>query len=478
MTGNSTIDIIILIFNNLILIFGITIMSSYLILAFLSSIQLKRYMHENRFVNYDVLLRVDNAPKISIIAPAYNEGRTIEANVLSLLSLKYSNYEVIVVNDGSKDDSIEVLKRAFDLIPRKEKYLAQLPTKAVKEVYISSNPANSKLIVVDKLNGGKADALNTGINVSNYPFFVCIDVDCIMMQDALLKLAKPFMEQSERRVIATGGVIRVANSCVIKSGNLIEVKVPDNFLARVQIIEYLRSFILGRMAWSKLDGLLIISGAFGMFDKEIAIKSGGYNTKTVGEDMELIVRMRRYMIDQKQSYVVQYIPNPLCWTEVPESFSILRKQRSRWTRGTMETLWMHKGMFLNPKYKILGLLSFPYWFVYEYLAPFVEVIGLIVTLVLLFIGFLNVKFCILLFLFAYTFATMVSALALYAEETTYRQYKSTKDIRKLGLTVLLEPLIYHPFTVYSALYGNWEKLRGHKAWGEMTRTGFNQQTKK
>ncbi len=188
------------------------------------------------------------------------------------------------------------------------------------------------------MNGGKADALNAGMNVSENPYLVCIDVDCIMDKDVLLKLAKPYLEASGKRIIATGGVVRIANSCIIRSGKLVEVRAPQNFLARIQVIEYLRAFILGRMAWSKLDGLLIISGAFGMFDKEIALRCGGYDTNTVGEDMELIVRMRRYMIEQKEPYAVQYIPDPLCWTEAPESYSILRKQRSRWMRGTIETL--------------------------------------------------------------------------------------------------------------------------------------------
>ena len=470
--GNHTLDLLITVFNFLILIFSGFIMISYITLAIISSIHLKAYLKKNRFVNYNALLALDSAPRVSLIAPAYNEGKTIEENVRSLLSINYNNYDVIVVNDGSKDDSIAVLKKTFDLVEKSIMYEANIPTKQVKAVYTSANPAFSKLVVVDKINGGKADALNTGINISGNPYIVCIDVDCIMDKDVLLKLAKPYLEQSDKKIIATGGVIRIANSCIIKSGKLVKVQAPENLLARVQVIEYLRAFILGRMAWSKLDGLLIISGAFGMFDRKIVINSGGYNTETVGEDMELIVRMRRYMIDRDQPYTVQYIPDPLCWTEAPESYKILGKQRSRWMRGTIETLWIHKKMMLNPKYKTLGLLSYPYWLFAEYYAPLIEVAGITISIALAILGIISWKFFFLFLFLVYAFAVMFSMMALYSEESTFQRYISIKDLRILTMVALLEPIFFHPFTVYAALKGNWEKFTGNTGWGEMTRTGF------
>lgn len=460
-------------FNYFILVFAVLVMVSYLILAIISAFSLKSYLKKNRYLNYGALLALPNIPKVSLIAPAYNEGNTIKENVQSLLSINYNNFDVIVVNDGSKDQSIAILTDAFELIKADFPYHPQIPTKNVRGIYSSTNPAYSKLIVVDKENGGKADALNTGINVSTNPYIVCIDVDCIMDKDVLLKLVKPFMEQSITRTIATGGVVRIANSCVIKAGKLIKVNAPDNWLARIQVLEYLRAFILGRMAWAKMDGLLIISGAFGMFDREIVIKSGGYNTKTVGEDMELVVRMRRYMIDHKQEYAVQYIPDPLCWTEAPESYKILRKQRSRWTRGTFETLWIHRKMFFNPKYKILGMLSYPYWLVYEYCAPLIEFTGLLITIVLVFMGIISWFFFFLFLLLVYAYAVMFSMMAIYAEESTFKRYTTFHDLWKLVFIALLEPIIFHPFTVYAALYGNWEKIKGTTGWGDMTRRGFN-----
>ena len=472
MTNISWIETGVSIFNYLILLFAVSVMVSYLVLAFISASALKTYLKENRFVNYKALLTLNDAPSVSLIAPAYNEGRTIRENMHSLLSINYNNYNVIVVNDGSKDDSMEVLTKEFSLVPSDKNYQAAIPTKNVRGIYVSSNPSFAKLIVVDKENGGKADALNVGINISENPFIVCIDVDCIMDKDVLLKLSKPFLEKSEKRIIATGGVVRIANSCVVKAGKLISVKAPDNMLARIQVLEYLRAFILGRMAWAKMDGLLLISGAFGMFDREIALACGGYNTKTVGEDMELVVRMRRYMIERNEAHTVQFIPDPLCWTEAPEDYKILIKQRSRWTRGTYETLYLHRKICLNPKYKILGLLSYPYWAIYEFWAPLIEFTGLLITILFVILGILNWKFFLLLLLFVFIFSVLFSMMALYAEETTFKRYNTFKDLRKLVIAAFLEPFVFHPVVVYAALKGNWQKLKGQGGWGEMTRKGF------
>ncbi len=461
------------IFNISILIFAVFIMASYLILAMISIKTLIDHLGANNFIDYNILLSCEHSPSLSLIAPAYNEGKTIEENIQSLLSLNYSNYEVIIVNDGSKDDSMEIMKKAYQLeIEADFIFTPHIETKEIRGIYKSKNPAFKKLIVVDKFNGGKSDALNVGINVSRNPYIVCIDVDCIIEKDALLKMAKPFMENMNGRVIATGGVIRIANSCKVSNGRLMEVNVPEQLLPRIQVIEYLRAFLLGRMGWAKLDGLLLISGAFGMFDKQIAIEAGGYDHNTVGEDMELVMRMRRYMIETGQKYSVSFIPDPLCWTEAPDNYKILGKQRSRWTRGTMESLWKHRIMFLNPKYKLLGMLSFPYWLIFEYLAPLIEFFGLIITLLFFAFGFINLKFFGLLLLFVYSFAVMISSLSLLTEEYTFHQYPKIKDYLKLLLVAVIEPIYFHPFVVYSALKGNWEKIKGVKTWGEMTRGGF------
>ncbi|MBK5269613.1 MAG: glycosyltransferase family 2 protein, partial [Bacteroidia bacterium] len=291
-------------------------------------------------------------------------------------------------------------------------------------------------------------------------------------QDALLKLIKPFLEETKLRVIATGGVIRIANSCEITNGKLIRVHLPKKFLPRVQALEYIRAFLLGRMAWSRLNGLLIISGAFGAFDREIVVKSGGYNHNTVGEDMELIVRMRRYMHENDLPYKVAYIPDPLCWTEAPASYKILGRQRNRWTRGTIETLRMHKKMFFNPRFKILGMLSYPYWFFFEFLAPLIEFVGFLSFLIFAAFGMMDWGHVAILFGFIFSFGFLYSVFAIMMEVTTYNQYKKRSEILSLILTAFLEPMLFHPFVVWSAVRGNIDFLRKKKSWGEMTRKGF------
>lgn len=474
MTGFETaIGHLVHVYLILILAYAILIMSSYLFLAYLSAKELREYLKRNSFVDYEVLLSSEYAPALSLIAPAYNEGFTIKENVRSLLSLNYNNYQVIVVNDGSKDNSMEILIEAYELVPAEFEYNETIKTKPIRGVYISKNAAFKKLVVVDKENGGKADALNVGLNVATNPYVVCIDVDCILDKDSLLKLSKPFLEGHGDRVIATGGVVRIANQCVIRDGRLVEVNIPDKMLPRIQVLEYLRAFLLGRMAWGRLDGLLLISGAFGAFDKEIAVLAGGYDTKTVGEDMELVVRMRRYMLENKLPYTVSYIPDPLCWTEAPETAAIFKKQRSRWMRGTIETLQAHKKMFLNPRYKLLGMLSVPYWTFFEFLAPFIEFAGIVITIVFIIFGILNWHYFFLLLLFVYFFAVMFSVLALYTEERTYHKYRKRTDFAKMLVAAFVEPIYFHPLTVLSALKGYVDKMKGTKSWGEMTRTGFN-----
>ncbi len=449
------------------------LLAGYVFIGLYSIGGVKKYLHKNSFTSYRLLAASSQTPGISVLAPAYNEEANIIENVRSLLSIHYNNLEVIVINDGSKDDSMTKLSGVYELYKTEFFVNQQIPTKNVRGVYRSRNPIYSKLIVVDKENGGKADALNLGINIAAYDYVVCIDVDCILEQDALLKLVKPFLESPYTRVIATGGVVRIANGCEISNGRLLKVNLPDQFLPRVQTLEYIRAFLLGRMAWSRLGGLMLISGAFGAFDKEIVIKCGGYNPKTVGEDMELIVRMRRYMEERKSPYKVAFIPDPLCWTEAPSTFKILGRQRNRWTRGTIETLKFHRIMFFNPDYGLMGMLSYPYWFLFEFLAPLVEFAGFIIFLFLALSGSLDWRFFFSLFGLIYSFGVLYSLFAILMEVFTYNQYKRSKDILKLLLTAFLEPLIFHPFVVWAAVQGNIDFLRKKKSWGEMTRKGFS-----
>ncbi len=413
------------------------------------------------------------APTITIIAPAFNEGLTIVENVRSLLSLQYVNYEVMVVNDGSKDDTLQKLIEGYDLEKIDKSIDPNIKSKQIRGIYKSTQRSFSKLTVVDKLNGGKSDALNAGIYLSESKYVGCIDVDCLIQPDSLLHVVKSFYQHSEKRVIAVGGVIRVANSCKISGGTLEEIRMPKNWLAKFQLLEYTRSFLLGRMAWGRIDSLLIISGAFGFFDREIALAVGGYDTNTVGEDMEIIFRMRRYMHDIDMPYHVAYIPDPLCWTEVPESLKIFMNQRDRWSRGNLETLRTHKDMFFNPKYGRLGMLSYPYWFFYEWLAPILEFLGLIAVLVFFYLGVLNWDFFIAITVTIYCFSIMFSFYAILWEVYSYNQYPKTRDILTLMLFAILEPIFFHPIIVWSSVRGNYKKLFKIKSgWGSQVRKGF------
>ena len=460
-------------FNIGILIFSIFITSSYVVLGVFSAKEMINYIKRNSFVDYRILLSSPFTPSISIIAPAYNEAGTIVENVKSLLSLHYSNFEVIIINDGSKDNTLEKLIENFGLYPIPFAYNEKIPTKLVRGVYKSSVQSWKKLMIVDKVNGGKADAINVGINVSQNDIYACIDVDCILEQDALLVMIKPFLEHSKSRVVATGGVVRVANSCIVKDGKIHQINLPSKFLPRVQVLEYFRAFLLGRMAWSRLDGLMLISGAFGFFDKEIAIKVGGYKHDTVGEDLELTVRMRKYMEESKQEYTVPFIPDPLCWTEVPETKKILGRQRNRWARGTAETLLVHKNLFFNSRYRVLGLLSFPYWVFFEWLAPIIEFFGILYFIFLAMTGYVNWLFCLSLFALVYCFAIAHSLFAIIFEELTFHQYKKPSDMFKLIFTSMIEPFAFHTLTIWWSIKGSFDLIRGaNKGWGEMTRAGF------
>lgn len=453
------------------------ILSSYLVISFISTNEVVGYVRRRRIQEHESILSSPFQPSISIIAPAYNEAVTIVDNIRSLLSLHYSNMTIIIVNDGSKDDTLKEAMEAYDLYKVEQHYDEKISTKKVRGIYRSHKKAFSKLIVVDKENGGKADAINVGINVSKTDYFACIDVDCIIDQDAFLRLVEPVMKSGSKKIGAVGGIVWLTNDADIKCGKVMHLRAPKSFIARIQVVEYFRAFLLGRPAWASNNGMLLISGAFGMFDRETVLEIGGYNHNTVGEDMELVMRMHAYYRAHNIDYEVAYIPDPLCWTEAPSDFNVLGRQRNRWTRGTIECLKLHKSMFLNSKYGVLGLISYPYWLLAEWLAPFVEAVGLVFFLVIAILGLANWPFFLALLLLVYFFAVFISIYAIFIQEMTYHKYESVNDILLLVKTALLEPLLYHPRTVKWSLSGNKDHFTGqNKGWGEMTRAGFKKTT--
>lgn len=464
------------ILNIFFLIYGSLLFLSYMLIGILSSLDLSFYVKKSKYFRFNSIKDYKELPTISIIAPAYNEEASIIQNIRSLLSLEYPLLEVIVVNDGSKDGSLEKVVENYDMVKIDYAFHKTIKTQEVRGIYKSTNVAYSNLIYVDKANGGKADALNVGINISRCDLFLAIDVDCIIENDAILRMVKPFLEEVEDiKVIATGGVVRVANSCKIKDGRIVDVNFPKNIWAKFQVLEYFRAFTLGRMAWNRVNGLLIISGAFGLFDRQLVIDVGGYDVSTVGEDFELVVRMRKYMHSvAKQKYRVAFIPDPLCWTEVPTKFKILKNQRNRWTRGSIDTVMKHRDLFFNPKYGVMGMVSFPYWVLFEWLAPIIEAIGLIYFFIMLSIGRVNYDIFIILLFFVFSFSILFSSFVIFYETYIYNRYTGYKYLFIVILIAVAEMVVYHPLIVYFALLGNYVFfVKGdRKGWGKMTRTSF------
>jgi len=474
-------DFILYFFNNLFLVYAILLLLTYFIIAIISAVELNYYIKKNSNVDYRQMLSYERLPGVSIVAPAYNEEKNIVDNIRCLLSIHYPDFEVIIVNDGSSDNSLNTIIEHYDLIKVNVAVDFKLDTQPIRGIYKSKNVAFDNLLVIDKENGGKGDALNAGINISSKPLFMAIDVDCIIEDDAILKMVKPFLEEeNNKKVIASGGVVRIANSCEIENGRLVKVHFPTHFLPKFQILEYFRAFILGRMAWSKINGLLIISGAFGMFDKQLVIQVGGYDTTTVGEDLEIVVRMRRYMHEvAKQKYKVSFIPDPLCWTEVPSQLKILGRQRNRWTRGAIDTILKHSKLFFNPKYGKMGMISYPYWLIFEWFAPIIEVSGLIYFTTLAFFGLINLNTFFIILLFIFSSAFMYSMWSVFFEAYTYNKYKGNKYLLKVILFSFLEMVLYHPLTVFFSLKGNYDFFikKNKKGWGVMTRTAFDSKKK-
>jgi lipoteichoic acid synthase len=471
------IDDILSIYTNFIGIFSITYIIFYCVLAGLSYYAIKKNLNTKHFIPNNVIIKSNYIPGVSIVAPAFNEGATVVNNVKSLLSLTYPKFEIVLVNDGSSDDTLKKLIKEFELVKVDFYYQEKIKTHTVRGHYKSTNPLYYKLLVVDKENAkSKADAVNVGVNSTKYPLFICTDVDCILKNDTIIKLAKPFIE-GKKRVIATGAGIRISNSCEVKDGFLVKIHFPKSWLARFQELEYVRAFLFGRMAWSEINGLLLVSGALGMFDKEIAVAAGGYFHKSLGEDMELVTRMRKYMYDNKLPFSIQYIPESLCWTEVPTTKEVFIRQRVRWARGLVQTLYLHKDVFFNPRYQRTGFLIFPYFLFFEFLIPILEVIGVIV-LILSFV-FLHEDYVNFLYLTLtiYLFYIIVTFVSILLDDIIYKNYANAKEIIILVMMAIIEPFCYHPINVYASLKGyyNFFSLK-EQSWGNMQRQGFDAAT--
>jgi cellulose synthase/poly-beta-1,6-N-acetylglucosamine synthase-like glycosyltransferase len=439
---------------------------AYLGLNLLAFVSVSRFMQRRALEHLPRSFSGLETP-VSLIVPAYNEAVTIVSSVRSLLQLHYPQFEIVVVNDGSRDGTLAELQRAFSLVLVPEAFRIRLRTMPVRAVYRSRT--HPELRVIDKENGGKADALNAGINGARYPLFCALDADSILQRDSLQRVVLPFLE--DPTTVASGGVVRLANGCEVSDGFIVRPGVPRNPLALVQVVEYLRAFLFGRLGWSPLNAVLVISGAFGLFDKETVIVAGGYRTDTVGEDMDLVVRLHRMLRRDGRPYRIAFVPDPVCWTEAPERWRVLRSQRIRWQRGLSESLAGNSDLLFGRWGGIPGWIAMPFAWIFEWASPLVEVSGYVFFGIGLLLGIVSVEFAVAFLLMAVGLGMLLSAMALLLDELSFHTYPRVTDLLLLFAAVVIENLGYRQAIAWWRLRGLLQWAAGRQArWGEMTRT--------
>jgi cellulose synthase/poly-beta-1,6-N-acetylglucosamine synthase-like glycosyltransferase len=421
-------------------------------------------------LRFETVKRSNLTPPISILVPARNEEMSIVDSVRSLLALDYPEIEVIVVNDGSTDNTLGVLQQNFGLAQSDILHVSSIPTSPVRGVYMSA--VDKRLLVLDKESSGrKADALNAALNAASAPFVCAIDADAILEKDALVRIIAPALNDPAH-VVASGGIVRAANGSSIVDGRVTRVRLPRKPLEGLQVLEYLRSFLIGRQGWARMDMLLIISGAFGVFRRDLCSEVGGFRTTAIGEDMDLIVRMHRCLRQKKEKYRIAFVPDPVCWTEVPNRFQSLARQRARWQNGLADVLWNNRDMTLRPRYGPVGLLALPYQWIFEFLAPVIEAVGWLAVLVSALAGLLGPSFVISFFVFGYLFSSLLSVGSVVLEEMVYHRYNDWGDLLRLIGLCFLEPVYYRPLNTIWRLQGLWHFASGRNSWQLIQRTGF------
>lgn len=455
-------------YNYFVLWYFIIICTIYLFLNLLSFRVIREYAKRVKQVELTDVFRLHHHKPISVIVPAYNERNTIIDSAQALLQLEYPEFQVVVVNDGSKDDTLERLIRHFGMKKVPFVSIENLPTEKIRGMYRSNEYPS--LLVIDKENGGKADAINAGVNSSKFPLICVIDADSILERDCLLKIARPFVE--DENVVAVGGIIRIVNGCDVKQGRIMEIGVPDTWLGRFQVVEYLRAFLFGRTGFDVLNGLIIISGAFSCFTRDALLMVGGYRTDAIGEDMELVVRMHRLIRKKNRRAKITFVPDPVCWTEAPESFEVLKSQRIRWQKGTIQSLGFHKSLFLNPKYGWVGMLVYPYYVFFEAMGPFIEITGYVVFAVSWYLNIINLPFAIAFLTVAILFGIALSMLSVILEELSFRKYPKTSHLLVLFAASVFENFGFRQMLSWWRFKGTLEWIFGKRAWGHMEKRGF------
>jgi cellulose synthase/poly-beta-1,6-N-acetylglucosamine synthase-like glycosyltransferase len=459
-------------FDWFILVYFVVLNSGYLLLVGIASLEVARTMRRLTVAGYDDIFANPFAPGVSILVPAYNEEVGIVESVHSLLGLRYPEFEVIVIDDGSTDETFARLQVAFDLVPT-ERVIPQLVPTLGRIISTYAAREGEPLIVVRKENAGRrSDPLNVGINAASKHLICMVDADSILDADALLRVAKPFVDDPEH-VVGTGGVVRAANGVIVERGRVVEARMPNGWLARIQVMEYLRSFLLGRTGWSRLGGLLIISGAFGLFRRDVVVEVGGLDLNCIGEDAELVARLHHHFRVAQRSYRIVFVAEPVCWTEVPSTVTELGRQRRRWSLGLAQVLRTHRKMICNPRYGRIGLVVLPYYLIFELLSPVVELVGVFVVALSLAFGLLNVHFAVLFALVAFGWGILLSVASLALEEFSYHRYRRWRDLAIAIAAAILENIGYRQLHAVWRLRGLADSLLDKQgAWGAMTRTGF------
>ena len=470
---NTIIDIIIH-YNYFVLYYFLIIVSVYIVLNILSFRNIIKHNRKTRFVEINEIFRQHKFKPITLIVPAYNEQNGIVENIRSLLQLEYPDYQLIVVNDGSTDGTFKRLIENFKLKRVAYTPYYEIKSKPINSIYLS--PLHPNLLLIDKMNGGKADSINAAINVSKNPLIAVIDADSILERDCLLKIARPFTENEN--VVAVGGTVRIANGCKVNHGYIEEVGLSKSWFARFQTVEYLRAFLFGRNGFDVLNGILIISGAFSCFKRDALISVGGYLEGSIGEDMEIVVRLHKELRKKNKKTRITFIPDPVCWTEAPETYKTLESQRIRWQKGTIDAIRLHKKLFLNFKYGLMGVVVFPYYVLFEVLGPFLEITGYIIFALSLLLDIVPLNFAVIFFAAAFLYGVVLSTLAVCLEELSFKKYANPKHMIQLMIAALLENFGYRQLTAWWRFKGFVEYFIGRRAWGKMEKKGFTKKSKK
>ncbi len=434
--------------------------------AVASFLALQRDQFAKRHGRIRDLSTSDTTPPISIIIPAYNEQAGIVESVRSTAMLHYPKLEIIVVNDGSNDQTVERLVEAFDMVPIDFPFRPAIDTRPIKRIYRSRMPI--PLVLVDKENGGKSDAINAGINVAQYPYFMATDADMIIESDALIHAARHFIED-RAHTVAVGGNVRPLNGCTVRSGSVSEVDLPRRPIEMVQVVEYIRSFLAARPGWSAIGALLIVSGAFGIFQKRAVTEVGGFRNDHLGEDMEMTMRLHRHFRRKREKYRIVYAPDAVAWTEVPGDWSILRKQRIRWHRGFMQVIWQYRSLLLNPRYGAVGMIAWPSFVAFEFVAPVVEFLGWIVVPISFWLGYVSLEVALPLAAMALLLGAINSVVSLFLDDR-FGYYNTNRQTLRLLFYSAAEHMGLRQRSVWwrvRALF--WNPSR--KVWGDMQRAG-------